>query len=424
MNIRWLCKSNSLLWHSERDGWSHLYLFDGQTGKLKKQITSGSWVVRRLLAIDEEKGWIYFTGSGREAGRDPYLQHLYRVRLDGTELTLLTPEEGEHEISLSPNHQFFIDTFSCIDKPPKTVLRRNDGSLILELEQADIAPLLDKGYQIPKRFTVKAADGITDLYGILVPPAQLNRENKYPILDYFYGGPQLAHTPKQFTWGGEYNAPVDFTGCAQAFAQLGFAVMIMDGRGTPFRSKAFHDYSDGRLEKAAGLEDHVAAIAQLAQQFPFLDPNRVGIYGESGGGYGAARAILTYPDVYKVAIAGCGNHDQRYYLASWGERFQGLFDPELYQKQDNTTLVANLKGKLLLVTGDMDDNVHPALTMRMVHALMKANKDFDLMIIPNRHHGIGADAYFIRRRWDYFVEHLLGAKPPKEYLIQDPKFPG
>lgn len=270
-----------------------------------------------------------------------------------------------------------------------------------------------------------AADRVTDLYGILIRPANFTKNKKYPVLDSFYGAPQITNTPKKFTWGGEFLVgPIDFTNGAQAFAQLGFAVILMDGRGTPYRSKSFHDYSNGNLERAAGLEDHVAALKQLTQQYPFLDKNRVGIYGESGGGYGAARAILSYPETYKVAVAGCGNHDQRYYLAFWGERFQGLYDPELYKEQDNTLLVSRLKGKLLLATGDMDDNVHPSLTIRMVHALTKANKDFDLMVLPNRHHGIGGDVYYIRRRWDYFVQHLLKVEPPKEYSIKDPMFPG
>ncbi|QGG51841.1 S9 family peptidase [Lysinibacillus pakistanensis] len=425
VNIRWINKSNDFIWHSERDGWSHLYLYDGNTGQLKNRITSGEWGVRQIISVDEEKEWLYFTAGGRESDRDPYLQHLYRVRFDGTELMLLTPEDAEHDVFISPNNTYFVDTYSRVDLPPQTILRKTDGSFVCNLEKANVERLMEKGYSIPKRFKVKAADGVTDLYGILIQPANLTKNKKYPVLDSFYGGPQLTHTPKKFTWGGEFiEGPVDFTGGAQAFAQLGFAVLIMDGRGTPYRSKSFHDYSNGNLERAAGLEDHVAALKQLTQRFPFLDKNSVGIYGESGGGYGAARAILSYPETYKVAVAGCGNHDQRYYLAFWGERFQGMYDPELYKEQDNTLLVSRLKGKLLLVTGDMDDNVHPSLTIRMVHALTKANKDFDLMILPNRHHGIGADVYYIRRRWDYFVQHLLKVEPPKEYSIKDPMYPG
>ncbi|WP_017154497.1 S9 family peptidase [Bacillus bingmayongensis] len=426
INVQWLCHDNSFIWHSERDGWSHLYLYDSRTGRLKNRITSGPWTVRRLIGVDEKEGWVYFTAGGREPERDPYFQHLYRARLDGSNLVLLTPENAEHNVSVSPDYCFFIDTFSRVDMPPKSVLRSTDGKLICTLEQADIQLLLSNGYQIPKRFTVKAADGITDLYGILIPPAKINKGCKYPILDYIYGGPQITRTPKEFTWGGEYalGLPVDQVGGAQSFAQLGFAVILMDGRGTPYRSKEFHDFSNERLEWSAGLEDHVVAIKQLAEQYPFLDSKKVGIYGESGGGYAAARAILTYPDVYKVAVSGCGNHDQRLYLAAWGERFQGLFNSELYREQDNTKLVKNLNGKLLLVTGDLDDNVHPALTMRMANALIKENKDFDLLILPNRHHGISEDVYFIRRRWDYFIRNLMEAEPPKEYAIKDPMFPG
>lgn len=421
INIRWLNSCDDFIWHSEQDGWSHLYLYDGHSGEIKNRLTLGPWVVRRLVTVDEENGWVYFTAGGREPGRDPYLQHLYRVRLDGTQLSLLTPEDAEHDVFISPDHKYFVDTYSRVDLPPKTVLRKVDGSLISHLEEADIERLLAKGYQIPERFKVKAADGQTDLYGILIRPAKFKSAEKYPLLDNFYGGPQRIHTPKKFTWGGEYFAvPADLTGGAQAFAQLGFAVILMDGRGTPYRSKAFHDYSNGRLERAAGLEDHAAAINQLVKRYPFLDGERVGILGESGGGYGSTRAILSYPDTYKVAVSGCGNHDQRFYVAFWGERFQGLFDEESYREQDNSRLAHRLKGKLLLVTGDMDDNVHPVMTMRMVDALIKANKDFDLMILPNRHHGIGDDPYFIRRRWDYFVRHLLGAVPPKEYTLKKP----
>ena len=414
-NFRLLADA-AALWLSERDGYAHLYLFDSQSGQLIRQITSGEWNVRRLAAVDERQQWLYFTASGREPGREPYCQHLYRIRLDGTGLTLLTPEDADHKIAFAPDLSCFTDTYSRVDLPPVSVLRHNDGSLVRELERADIELLLEQGYQVPERFTVKAADGVTDLYGILIPPASCEPGRKYPLIDYFYGGPQLLNTPKSFLW----ESAIDFSGGSQSFAQLGFVTIVMDGTGTPYRSKAFHQASDGNLEHAAGLADHAAAIPQLAERYPFIDPKRVGIWGVSGGGYGSARAILTYPHVYSVAVSGAGNHDQRAYIAAWGDRFQGLADkehPERYVRQDNAQLAANLKGKLLLAHGDMDDNVHMAHTMQLVDALIRANKDFDLLIIPNAGHSIQSNCYFIRRKWDYFVKHLLGAEPPAQYEI-------
>ncbi|QOT00392.1 DPP IV N-terminal domain-containing protein [Brevibacterium sp. JNUCC-42] len=415
-NIRLLNDAKSFIWHSERDGWSHLYLYDSYTGKLKNRITSGPWVVRRLLELDEQNGFIYFTAGGREIARDPYYQHLYRVRLDGTELTLLTPENAEHIISFSPDLKYFVDTYSRIDLPPISILRAADGRLIRELEQADVEMLLELGYQMPERITVKARDGITDLYGIMVCPAKFDSARKYPMIDYVYGGPQRINTPKIFC-GEALMGGLDLLGGAQQFAQLGFVTIILDGLGTPYRHKAFHDVTYGKLEEAAGLADHVTGIRQLAKRYPFIDLDRIGVWGLSGGGYASTRAILLYPDFYKVAVSVSGNHDQRIYMSLWGERYQGEYDLELYRKQDNTTLVDNLKGNLLLVHGEVDDNVHPGHTFRMVDALIKANKDFDLLIMPNRKHSFSLHPYFIRKKWNYFVKHLMGMEPPKDYII-------
>lgn len=415
-NIRLLDSGESFIWQSSRDGFPHFYLYDAGTGSFKNPLTSGEWAVRTIEKVDEERGWLYFTAGGREEGRDPYFLHLYRVRLDGTGLTLLTPEDATHMVDFSPNHEYFLDTFSRVDLPPVTVLRAVDGRLIRELEQADITLLLAQGYQLPERFTVKAQDGETDLYGVLVRPADCAPNGKFPVIDYFYAGPQVVNTPKAFCFEANRGV-VDLLGGAQPLAQLGFATVIMDGMGTPARSKAFHDVSHGNLQGAAGLCDHVAGMKQLAEMYPFIDLDRVGIWGISGGGYGSTRAILTYPDFYKVAVSVCGNHDQRVYVYAWGERYQGMYTPDLYRDQDNTTLVSNLKGNLLLVHGDMDDNVHPAHTMRMVDALIKANKDFDLLILPNVNH-MALTPYFTRKKWDYFVKHLLGAEPPKEYCFQ------
>lgn len=415
-----ILENQNVVWLSERDGWAHLYLFDSSTCEQLCQLTSGEWNVRRLVSVDEHDSWIYFMASGREVGRDPYYQHLYRVRLDGTGLSLLTPEDADHRIILSPDLTYFVDTYSRVDLAPVSVLRRVDGSLVRELEHADIELLLQQGYQLPKPFTVKARDSKTDLYGIMVLPAEFDPCRSYPLIEYYYGGPQLQITPKSFIWDTALLG-ADFSGGAQAFSQLGFITIIMDGMGTPYRSKSFHDASNGKLEEAAGMADHVEAIKQLTARHSFIDSERIGIWGVSGGGYGAARAILKHPEVYKVAVSAAGNHDQRIYVASWGERFQGLVDPshrERYANQANAQLASGLKGKLLLAHGDMDDNVHPGHTLQLANALIQANKDFELLIMPNVGHGIDAEPYFIRRKWDYFVQHLLGLVPPKEFKIE------
>ncbi|TVX92077.1 S9 family peptidase [Paenibacillus agilis] len=405
-----LLQDDSLIWLSERDGYGHFYLIDSCTGQTRNAITSGDWNVRRLIAIDEEQRWIYFTASGREAGRDPYYQHLYRIQLDGSSLTLLTPEDAHHKVILSPDLSFIVNTYSRVDLAPVSVLQATNGETIRELEQANIQPLLNRGYQMPERFTVKAADGVTDLYGIIIKPANLDPAQLYPVIDHYYAGPQVIQTPKSF------NLSAGETGGAQALAQLGFATIIMDGKGTPFRSREFINVVAGNMGGGAGLDDHVAALPQLAQLYPFLNIERVGIWGSSGGGYGAARAILKYPDTYQAAVASAGNHDQLMYTHMWGEHYQGMLDPQYpdrYTNQANADLAANLKGKLLLAHGDIDDNVHIGQTLRLADALIKADKDFDLLIMPNVGHGISEEAYFIRRKWDFFIRHLLGVEPPK-----------
>lgn len=420
-DIRILEAENELIWQSERDGWAHFYLYDLESGRLKRRITSGPWAVNRLVGVDRDRRLLYFTAQGREAGRDPYYQHLYRVGLDGGEPMLLTPEDAEHDVSLSPDMAYFTDTYSRVDLPPVSVLRSADGALVRELERADIGELLARGYRLPERFTVKAADGVTDLYGLMVRPAALAAGEKCPVIDYCYGGPQRINTPKAFTWtaaGPELQGLAgDLTGGAQSLAQLGFAVVIMDGRGTPFRSKAFQDFSYQNLGGAAGLADHVAGITQLGKRYGFFNMDKIGIWGASGGGYASARALLVYPDFYKVAVSLCGNHDQGLYIAGWAELYHGPYDPKEHREQSNTRLAANLKGKLLLVHGDLDDNVHPANTISLADALIKANKDFDLLLMPNRHHKIALEPYVIRRLWDYFVKNLMGAEPPENYAI-------
>ncbi|GKU77551.1 DPP IV N-terminal domain-containing protein [Paenibacillus sp. L3-i20] len=414
-----LLLDGNVVWLSERDGYGHLYLFDGNTGQLVVQLTSGQWNVRRLVGIDEEQGVIYFTASGGGNTVDPYYQQLYRVSLTGSDLTLLTPEDSHHLITASPDLRYFVDTYSRVDQGPISVVYSGNGVLIDVLEAANIERLLEQGYQFPERFSVKARDGHTDLYGIMFKPKDFVPGQTYPIIDCFYGGPQLQVTPKSFQWDTAVFG-TDITFGAQSLAQLGFVVIIMDGMGTPFRSKAFHDDAFENIEGAAGLNDHTLALRQLAECHPFIDLERVGIWGVSGGGYGSARAILQYPDVYKVAVSAAGNHDQRSYLVNWGERFQGAVDPnypERYANQANAKLAPNLKGKLLLAHGDLDTNVHLNHTMGLVNALIQSNKDFDLLLLPNVGHEINNNPYFIRRKWDYFVRHLLEMEPPKQFEI-------
>jgi len=414
--IRVLESRGEVIWFSERDGWGHLYLYDLATGELKHQITSGPWLVRGLVHVDETAGRIWFVAGGREEGRDPYLRHLYSINLDGSDLRLLSPEDADHDIFASESGSFFVDNYSRIDMAPVSVLRSAEGKVVISLEEADIEPLLATGWRYPERFKVKAADGVTDIYGILIKPIDFDPDKKYPVLDDIYPGPQVTRVPTVFP-----PAPPFPWGDDQALAELGFVVFMVDGRGTPLRSKAFHDYSYRNLQSAGGLEDHIAALEQLAADHPYLDLDRVGIFGWSGGGFASVRAMLAYPEFYKVAVSGAGNHDQRSYVAGWGEKYHGLTTDTDYEAQANESLAANLKGKLLLVMPELDDNVNPTNTVQLIDVLIKADRDFDLILLPGEHHGpMGTTAYFTRRRWDYFVEHLLGAEPPANYSVEPP----
>ncbi|MBN1224927.1 MAG: DPP IV N-terminal domain-containing protein [Candidatus Aminicenantes bacterium] len=410
-NVRVVSGTDEVLWFSERDGWAHLYLYDGITGSLKNRITSGDWAVDEIKRVDERNRWVYFTARGREGARDPYYRHLYRAKLDGSKLDLLTPEDGDHDTEFSPSGLYFIDTFSRVDCAPISVLRSREGMLLRVLEKADISLLLETGWKFPERFCAKARDGTTDIFGVIHRPTTFDPSKTYPVIDGIYPGPQAIRTPKAFTDTFRYRD------CA--LSELGFIVVTVDGMGTPFRSKAFHDFSYGNLGDAGGLADHIAALRQLSLKYSFMDLNKVGIYGHSGGGYAAARAILAYPDFYKVAVSSAGNHDARGYVADWLEKYLGLPKDNNYQNQSNVPLAPNLKGKLLLACGDMDDNVHPAMTLQLVDALIKANKDFDFLMLPNSNHSFRPHReYFIRKTWDYFVKHLLGTEPPKDYRIK------
>jgi dipeptidyl aminopeptidase/acylaminoacyl peptidase len=416
-NWRVLPRSGEVLWWSQRDNWGHLYLYDLNAGALKRQITSGSWNVADLLRVDEDVRALYFTGVGRETGRDPYFQHFYRAGIDGGGATLLTPEAANHTITLSPDGTHLVDTYSTPTTPPVTVLRRApDGQAVMDLERADISRLVAAGWKPPAPVVVKARDGKTDLYGLIFTPTRLDAAARYPIVNYIYPGP----------WGSGVGsrsfspARLDH----QALAELGFVVVTIDGMGTEWRSKSFADAYFGDLGDNT-LPDQVAGMRELAKRYAFIDIERAGIWGHSGGGFAAAAAMFRYPDVFKVGVAQAGNHDNRNYEDDWGERFHGLLSradgTDNYAPAANQLIARNLRGKLLLSHGAMDDNVPPSNTYLVVDALIKANKDFDLILLPQARHAYGVDnAYMMRRRWDYFVTHLLGATPPKEYQIGRP----
>jgi dipeptidyl aminopeptidase/acylaminoacyl peptidase len=420
VNWRYLPASNEIIWYSERDNWGQLYLYDAKTGKLKNQITTGEGPVTQLLRVDEKNRLLYFLADGKEKGRDPYFAHFYRVGFDGKNMTLLTPDDGNHDISLSPTGRFFFDTYSKPDVPPTTALRSADGKLIATIEKADISKLLATGWKPPQPITVKARDGQTDLYGLMYKPTNLDEKKKYPIINHIYPGPQGGSVG-----GRSFSAA---RGDSQALAELGFIVVEIDGMGNPLRSKKFHDFYYANMGDNT-LPDQIAGMKQLAERYPWIDLDRAGIWGHSGGGFATADAMFRYPDFFKVGISESGNHDNRVYEDDWGERYQGLLTGDAsgktnYDDQANQSLAKNLKGHLLLAHGTVDDNVPPNNTLLVVDALIKANKDFDLLLLPNQRHGYGtASNYMTRRRWDYFVRYLMGAEPPKNYELRPPPPP-
>ena len=407
-----------IFWWSERDGWAHFYRY-GPDGKVKNPLTSGPWFASAISYVDETAKQVYFTARGREAGEFWYYAKLYRANYDGTGLTRLTPEDGHHQIDFSPSGKYFVDSYSRIETPPVTVLRSAlDGHVVRKLEAADVSRLKDAGWRKAQVFTAKARDGITDLYGVIYLPPNLDTTKRYPVIDNIYPGPQVGSVGAwSFKSGGE----------PFSLAELGFVVVQIDHLGTPMRSKAFHDnYYANFIDN--GLPDHVAVIKQLGGRMPYLDLDRVGIFGHSGGGFASTDAMFRFPDFFKVAVSSSGNHDNRSYNIYWSEKYQGLMVKDTLRKTDNFETSANgsyarnLKGKLFLMTGDMDDNVHPANTIQVADALIKANKSFDFLVLPNRAHGLN-EPYVIRRRWDYFVQYLLGERPPENYEIVRPTEP-
>ncbi|MFN7136121.1 MAG: DPP IV N-terminal domain-containing protein, partial [Thermomonas sp.] len=415
VNWRYLPESNEFLWFSQKSNWGHLYLHDLATGKLKRQLTSGDWNVTRILHLDAAGRHLLVAGVGREAGRDPYYVHVYAVGMDGGGVRLLTPENANHAATVSADGKYFLDLHSTIDSAPVAVVRDAAGKQVAELARADLTRLKAAGWVPPQAFTVKARDGKTDLYGQLFKPSNFDPGKKYPIITYIYPGPQVGSVRSRSFQPAH--------GDHQALAELGFVVIALDGMCTPLRSKAFQDSCYGNMADNT-LPDQVAALKQLGERYPWIDTARAGIWGHSGGGNATAAAMFRYPDVYKVGIAESGNHQNLSYEDDWGERYQGLLETKPdgttnYTGQDNAPLAKNLKGKLFLLHGLMDDNVPPQSTLLVVDALIKANKDFDLLLLPHARHGYGVDSYYVmRRRWDYFVKNLLGAEPPKQFELK------
>ncbi|TQV86816.1 prolyl oligopeptidase family serine peptidase [Exilibacterium tricleocarpae] len=442
-NVRVLGDGDEIVWFSERTGWGHLYLYDAQTGALKNSITRGNWLVQDIHQLDVGKREVYFTGGGRERGRDPYFRHLYKASLDGGPVTLLTDKDADHHFTPEPSMEagaaaavaqlirpdlgIFIDTYSTVSQPPVTVLRSTkDGRIITTLEVADASALFAAGWKAPVRKAVKAADGVTDIYAVYYAPKKALAGARHPVIDAVYGGPQMAVAPRNFIEAYLNRA----TGHPSSMTQLGFAVVTIDGRGTPSRSKAF--WRAGYPEATqVGIDDHVAAIKQLAEDHPEMDLNRVGVYGWSWGGTFAAQAILSWPDFYHVAVSSAGLYDYSTMYSAF-EAYVDLpkfSDGSIYRSNpqekpanwhalDVTQMAANLQGNLLIVYGEMDENVPPTQAFLLANALINANKPYDLLYLPNSTHADTGKPYVFQRFMDYFVEHLLDTSPPRDIVVE------
>jgi dipeptidyl aminopeptidase/acylaminoacyl peptidase len=399
--VNWLKDGNEIIYASERDGWRHLYLIDAKEGKVKNQITKGDYVVRGVERIDEDKRQVCFRASGKNAGQDPYLVHYYRVNFDGTGLVALTDGDGQHTVQYSPDRKYLIDTYSRVDRAPAHELRRaSDGSLACKLEEADVSELRSSGWEPPEVFTAKGRDGKTDIWGIIWRPSKLDPNKSYPVVEYIYAGPHGSHVPKAFNPARRF----------AALTELGFIVVQIDGMGTADRSKAFHNVCWHNL-KDAGFPDRILWHKAVAQKYPYYDTSRVGIYGTSAGGQSSTGALLFHGDFYKAAVSACGCHDNRMDKASWNEQWMGYPVGPQYAASSNIDNAGKLTGKLLLIVGELDTNVPPESTLRLADALIKAGKDFDLLVVPGMGHSDGGQ-YGRRRLQDFFVRHLHGVPPP------------
>lgn len=400
----YLDETGELIWMSERDGWNHLYLYDAKAGRVKNEIGGGEWVVRNVERVDKEKRQVWFRAGGIRPGQDPYYIHYCRVNFDGSGLVVLTAGEGTHSVQYSPDGRYFIDTYSRVDMPPVNELRRaEDGQLVCVLERADWSALLKTGWRPPERFVAKGRDGQTDIYGVIIRPMSFDPQKKYPVIENIYAGPQDSFVPKAFS-------PLNRM---QELAELGFIVVQMDGMGTSNRSKKFHNVCWHNLGDA-GFPDRILWIKAAAAKYPAMDLTRVGIYGTSAGGQSALGGLLTHGDFYKVGVADCGCHDNRMDKIWWNEQWMGWPIGPHYAEQSNVTLAHNLQGKLLLMVGELDRNVDPASTMQVVNALIKADKDFDLLVVPGAGHGVASSPYGQRRLRDFFVRSLLEVEPRAE----------
>lgn len=397
--------ADQVLWYSQRDGWGHLYRYDLRTGALLGQVTSGPWAVRQILRVDEVDQVVYVVASGL-VDEDPYRRTVCRVGLDGSGFTRITDDHLDHVVTVSPDQQCFLDSASTVDSPPVTTVRDWSGQVLVELERADVSRLEATGWTAPERFRVTAADGVTDLYGVLYRPRNFDPARHYPVVDPLYPGPQVTRVAPSFDPGG---MGLD----AEPLAALGLVVVALDGRGTPGRSKAFHDASVGNLADAGSLADHVAALEQLARTRPWMDLDRVAAFGHSGGGFAAARAMLDHPDVYSVGVALSGSHDARFFNPGFVETYDGADNPTAWARTSNVELADRLSGKLLLIHGELDDQVHPDHTLRLADRLIAAGKDFELLLVPGAEHTfLDCLAYVRTRCWDFLVRELLGSQPP------------
>jgi dipeptidyl aminopeptidase/acylaminoacyl peptidase len=431
-SIRPLPQSNELIWYSERSGWAHLYLYSLATGKLIRPLTSGKWLVRNILGVDENRREVYISIAGRTPRKNLYYREIAKVNLDSGVMKVLSASDEDHEVleqggisneeadleviagadpkslvGVAPSGNYFVETVTTASMPAKTVLRDHDGKLIATVEAAD-ASRVPRFWRWPQPVSLTAADGKAEINGLVFRPSDYDPAKKYPVIDYIYGGPQTAYVPTGFAHGAYLEAA--------SLAELGFVTVMIDGRGSAQRSRAFHTASYGRVETASDLEDHMAGIRELSAADPAIDGSRVGIIGFSAGGYMAAGAMLRYPDFFKVGVAAGGNHDQRLFWNTWGERYEGYPVSDNYTQQANLTYAANLKGKLLLMHGLLDIGVHPAAVFQLEQALIDHNKDFDLLLFPRSHHDI--PGYGTRRTWDYFVTNLAGGSPPHEFLLK------
>ena len=398
-----ILEGKQMIWMSERDNWNHLYLYDVVKGKVIRQITKGEWVVRQVLRVDEEKGTIYFTASGMNPEEDPYLIHYYRIGIDGKNLTCLTPENGTHRAQFNESYTYLLDTYSRVDMAPISVVRSvAHPEKIYEITRADISRLKENGWVAPEVFVAPGRDGVTPMWGIIQRPTNFDPTHKYPIIEYIYAGPGDAYTPKSFN---------SYNWTTSALAELGFIVVQLDAMGTSYRGKKFEETCYKNL-KDAGFPDRIQWIRAAAAKYPYMDADNVGIFGCSAGGQESTAAVLWHGDFYKAAYSACGCHDNRMDKIWWNEQWMGYPVDSSYVECSNVENASKLNRPLMLVVGEMDDNVDPASTMQLVNALIKANKDFELVVLPGAHHTMG-DSYGDHKRYDFFVRNLLHVDPPK-----------